>query len=99
VYLEQVDHADPVDSLWSMFRAGTPLLAIYNALQPSEPLAIDQTTSAAANDKKTSKIAVYKFVQACLKDLNIPSEDCFVINDVTGTDTTGFVKVRPESSQ
>lgn len=91
-YLEELDPNDPVDSLWNFFRMGMPFLTIFNALQPAEPIGIDEANANAPEAKK-SKIAVFKFVQACLKDLNIPSADCFVISDVLGTDTSGFVKV------
>lgn len=88
--LKQLDPNDPVESLWDLFRAGHPLLDIYNALQPAEPLKVDD----GASESKKAKLALFKFIQACLRDLNIPSADCFVIIDVLGNDTTGFVKVR-----
>jgi cell division control protein 24 len=73
-----------------MLKTGLPLLTIYNALQPAEPLHVDAT---GPDPKKTAKVATFRFVQACLKELNMPSVDCFVISDLTGNDTTGFVKV------
>ena len=93
--LEQLEMADageggPVEALWQLFRMGHPLLAIYNVLQPDPPLVVDD---ARANDAKKSKIAIFKFIKACLDDPNIPSSESIVINDLTGTDTTGFVKV------
>ncbi|KAK1990772.1 CDC24 calponin [Colletotrichum falcatum] len=90
-WLQQLDPNDPVESLWSLFRTGFPLLDIYNALQPEKPLEIEEA-NANANDSKKAKIALFKFIQACLKDLAIPSAECFVISDVLGNDTTGFVK-------
>jgi cell division control protein 24 len=80
----------PVESLWDLLRSGHPLLVVYNALQPATPLSVDDASAA---ESKRSKIAVFKFVQACLRELNIPSGECFVINDLLGNDTTGFVKV------
>ncbi|RFU24100.1 hypothetical protein B7463_g12238, partial [Scytalidium lignicola] len=80
---------DPVTALWSCLRKGTPLLTIYNSLQPSEPLRIDDSVSEA----KRPKFAAFKFYEACLKELKIPSEDCFALTDLFGDDTTGFVKV------
>lgn len=91
-YLQELDPTDPVESLWSLFRTGYPFLDIYNALQPEKPLEIDGPNAAASESKK-SKIAIFKFIQACLKELGIPSAECFVISDVLGNDTTGFVKV------
>lgn len=80
----------PVESLWSLLRTGYPLLDVYNSLQPVVPISVEDS---AAAESKRSKIAVFKFVQGCLKDLNIPPAQCFVINDLMGNDTTGFVKV------
>ncbi|KAL6812121.1 Pleckstrin homology domain-containing protein [Trichoderma sp. SZMC 28015] len=91
-FLEHLDPTDPVDPLWNLFRSGYPLLVIYNTLQPAEPLAIDDA-NANASDSKKSKIAIFKFVQACMKDLQVASSDCFVITDLMGNDTSGFVKV------
>ncbi|KAL2752412.1 hypothetical protein ACRALDRAFT_2112254 [Sodiomyces alcalophilus JCM 7366] len=89
-YLRQLDPHDPVESLWGLFRKGYPLLTIYNALQPAEPPQIGNLN---ASESKKSKIALFKFIEACLKDLGVPAAECFVISDVLGNDTTGFVKV------
>lgn len=90
-YLEQVDPNDPVDSLWNLFRSGHPLLIIYNALQPDTTLKVEEPN---ASESKKSKIAIFKFVQACMKELQLPAGDTFVITDLMGEDTSGFVKVR-----
>lgn len=90
-YLEQLDPNDPVDPLWNLFRTGYPLLAIFNTLQPNEPLKVD--AAANASEAKKSKIAIFKFVQACMKDLQVPTSESFVITDLMGNDTSGFVKV------
>jgi cell division control protein 24 len=89
-YLDELDPTDPVDPLWNLFRSGYPLLLIYNALRPNEELKVDDSS---ANEAKKSKIAIFKFVQACMKDLEIPSSQSFVITDLMGNDTSGFVKV------
>jgi cell division control protein 24 len=80
----------PVEALWNLMRTGHPLLTIYNALQPDAPLTVEGTTG---SPEKVSKIAIFRFVQACMAQLRIPSNECFVINDLMGNDTTGFVKV------
>jgi cell division control protein 24 len=80
---------DPVESIWQCLKMGYPLLTIYNALQPAELLTLDTTVS----DAKRPKSAAFKFVQACLKDLKLPPGECFVLSDLFGDDTTGFVKV------
>lgn len=83
------DEDGPVESLWNLLRTGLPLLTVYNSLQPEILLEIDPS----ANENKRSKLAVFKFVEACLKRLEIPPSESFVISDLMGNDTTGFVKV------
>jgi cell division control protein 24 len=90
-FLQHLDPTDPVDPLWNLLRSGYPLLVIYNTLRPAESLTVDDA-NANASDSKKSKIAIFKFVQACMKDLLVPPADCFVITDLMGTDTSGFVK-------
>lgn len=89
-YLEQLDPFDPVEPLWDLFKKGYPLLTIFNALQPAEELKVEDAN---ANEAKKSKIAIFRFVQACMKELGLPSSDTFVITDLMGNDTSGFVKV------
>ncbi|KAI6778731.1 Rho guanine nucleotide exchange factor-like protein [Emericellopsis cladophorae] len=88
-YLDQLDPLDPVDSLWNLLRTGLPLIVIYNnALQPEEPLDVDEEKVI-----QKPKIGIFKFVKACLEQLQLPSQDCFVVSDVMNNDTSGFVKV------
>lgn len=89
-FLEQLDPHDPVDPLWNLFRTGYPLLAIYNSLRPAEELKVEDHS---ANEAKKSKIAIFKFVQACMKELNVAPSESFVITDLMGNDTSGFVRV------
>ncbi|KAK9436550.1 guanine-nucleotide exchange factor Cdc24 [Metarhizium brunneum] len=89
-FLEQLDPTDPVDPLWNLFRSGYPLLTIYNSLQPTEPLKVEDPN---ASEAKKSKIAIFRFVQACMKELQVPPAQSFVITDLMGNDTSGFVKV------
>ncbi|KAI9844125.1 MAG: hypothetical protein M1838_002321 [Thelocarpon superellum] len=81
---------DPVESMWRCLRKGYPLMTVYNALNPPARLEVDPTKVAEA---KRAKTASFKFVQACLRDLNFPPDECFLIMDLYGDDTTGFVKV------
>ena len=83
---ENID-MDPMNSLWRCLQKGYPLLTIYNCLQPVTPLQIDDKMQPA----KIPKSAGFKFVQACLVELKFP--ECFVLTDLFGDDTTGFVKV------
>ncbi|KAL8933218.1 MAG: hypothetical protein Q9216_006468 [Gyalolechia sp. 2 TL-2023] len=81
---------DPVTTMWNCLRRGYPLMTIYNALQPHNPLNVDANRVA---EKSVGKAATFKFLQACLTDLKIPANECFLITDLYGVDTTGFVKV------
>ncbi|KAI1324092.1 hypothetical protein F5Y16DRAFT_315493 [Xylariaceae sp. FL0255] len=96
-YSEQLDQQiasgeddGPVESLWNLLRSGPPLLTIYNSLQPAQPLKIDP---AIQDPARRAKLAIFRFIEACLKQLEIPAAECFVISDLMGQDTTGFVKV------
>lgn len=89
---ESDEDTDIVTLLWRTFRQGYPLMAIYNALQPRMPLTIDESK---VNEKKRGQAATFKFLQACVSELKFPTEECFIITDLYGDDTTGFVKVRP----
>ena len=87
---EADDSTEPVTSMWNCFRRGYPLMTIYNALKPSVPLHIDPSKVA---ESKYGKAATFKFLQACLTDLAFAPSECFLITDLYGGDTTGFVKV------
>lgn len=87
---DEGDEMDPVSSLWRCLRKGTPLLTIYNSLQPKALLVIPEKTT----DVKKPKAAAFKFVAECLTgELQIAAGDCFSLQDLFGDDTTGFVKV------
>ncbi|KAJ4291221.1 Guanine nucleotide exchange factor for Cdc42p [Collariella sp. IMI 366227] len=85
------DEGGPVESLWKLLRTGYPLLAIYNALQPETPLQVQDPPG--ASEAKRSKIAILRFVEACKSKLMLPTTEVFIITDLAGNDTTGFVKV------
>ncbi len=80
---------DVVVSLWKCLQKGYPLITIYNVLQPEVPLQADDRVSEA----KRAKSAASKFVLRCLSELKLPAEEVFVLNDLFGEDTTGFLKV------
>ncbi|KXL45960.1 hypothetical protein M433DRAFT_66417 [Acidomyces richmondensis BFW] len=83
------DDTDPVTLLWRTFRKGLPLMYLYNALNPETPLTLGE----GIRDDKKGKAATFKFLQACVNDLKFPQEECFIVTDLYGDDTTGFVKV------
>ncbi|KAM5453784.1 Guanine nucleotide exchange factor for Cdc42p [Microsporum audouinii] len=92
--MQELDRAseenDPVASVWKCLRQGYPLMTIYNATNPSEPLSIDENK---LQERNRPKAATFKFLQACLQELNFPQQECFLITDLYGDSTTGFVKV------
>ncbi|KAL8884035.1 MAG: hypothetical protein Q9215_007832 [Flavoplaca cf. flavocitrina] len=81
---------DPVTTMWNCLRRGYPLMTVYNAFRPHNPLHVDANRLA---ERQIGKAATFKFLQACLTDLMIPANECFLITDLYGGDTTGFVKV------
>jgi cell division control protein 24 len=85
---EAGEDADPVTILWRFFRRGYPLMDLYNALSPRAPLQVDTTK---ISEQKRGKACTFKFIQACMKELGMP--ECFMVTDLYGDDTTGFVKV------
>lgn len=66
-------------------------MTIYNALNPKVRLEVDESRVA---EKKRGQAATFKFLQACMAELKFPATECFIITDLYGDDTTGFVKVR-----
>ena len=87
---EDAEDTDPVTLLWWTFRRGYPLLMIYNTLNPAQPLDVDASK---VTESKRGKAATFKFLQACFNKLKFAPEECFIITDLYGDDTTGFVKV------
>ncbi|KAL9125120.1 MAG: hypothetical protein Q9217_005628 [Psora testacea] len=84
------DFIDPVTSMWNCLRRGFPLMTVYNALRPKQPLEVDPSRY---GESKIGKAATFQFLQACLGELKFPSNEVFLITDLYGEDTTGFVKV------
>jgi cell division control protein 24 len=82
------DGSDPVTILWRFLRRGYPLMALYNATNPRVFLEVDPNKVA---EKKRGQAATFKFVQACKEHLGI--NETFMVTDLYGDDTTGFVKV------
>ncbi len=81
---------DPVTLMWNCLRRGYPLLTIYNASLPERPLKFDPSK---IREDKVGKATTFKFLQACMAEFRIPPDECFLITDLFGEDTTGFVKV------
>lgn len=81
---------NPVESLWDVLRTGEPLLTIYNSFKPAVPL---NPGDLPKDPARRPKAATFKFIDACLRQIQIPATDCFIVSDLMNNDTTGFVKV------
>ena len=91
--LEEQDdenETDIVTIMWNMLRQGYPLMTLYNALRPRVPLTVDQ---ASYGESKIAKAATFKFLSGCMQELRFPVGECFLISDLYGKDTAGFLKV------
>ncbi|KAF2842080.1 hypothetical protein M501DRAFT_1022208 [Patellaria atrata CBS 101060] len=87
---DETIQTDPVTLVWRTFRRGYPLMLIYNTIEPEVELFVNNDK---VGEKKRAQAATMAFLKACIDHLNIPSEDCFIIADLYGDDTSGFVKV------
>ena len=87
---ETADSIDPVTLMWNSLRRGFPLMTVYNASRPAQPLIVDTLR---VKEKDIPKAATFKFLQACITELKFKSSECFLITDLYAEDTTGFVKV------
>lgn len=84
------DDVDIVTLLWRTFRKGRPLVALYDTLRPDQPITVDISRY---NPEKQPKALTSNFLRYCIQYLDFNVEDCFIIYDLYGDDTTGFVKV------
>lgn len=84
------DDVDIVTLLWRTFRKGRPLVALYDALRPEQPINVDVSRY---KPDKQGKALTSSFLRYCINELQFSVEDCFIIYDLYGDDTTGFVKV------
>ncbi|KAI9788347.1 MAG: hypothetical protein M1816_006950 [Peltula sp. TS41687] len=92
-HLDEMEHEeaeDPMTAMWRCLKKGYPLLTVYNALNPATPIEIDPSK---VSEAKRPKDAAFKFSEACKTHLKFPPDECFLIKDLHGDDTTGFVKV------
>ncbi|KAG5461166.1 MAG: Dbl homology domain-containing protein, partial [Olpidium bornovanus] len=84
--------SDPVKALWTAFRTGAALCALYNGGRPKEPLEVkDLDGLTSLNDCKKS---VYRFLLACKTELQFRDNQLFSISELYKDDTNGFVKAR-----
>lgn len=88
-YLNDDSPNDPLNKLWTICRRGVPLVALFNALEPNDPLTVDSSCTQLNECKKN----VYHFIVACRNELNFKEEDLFTLSDLYKDNTNGFVKV------
>ncbi|KAI9481159.1 MAG: hypothetical protein EXX96DRAFT_481644 [Benjaminiella poitrasii] len=80
---------DPLTKLWELCRRGAPLLTLFNALDPAEPLKMDFNATHINECKKM----VYHFIVACRNQLQFKEDDLFTLSDLYKDNTNGFIKV------
>ncbi|OCL13200.1 hypothetical protein AOQ84DRAFT_333018 [Glonium stellatum] len=83
------EETDPVELLWQLLRRGDALLAIYNSLCPNDPLSIPYYLQG----RKLNKWVASNFLRLCSERLKLPSSELFMLVDLYGDSTNGFVKV------
>ncbi|CEG64049.1 hypothetical protein RMATCC62417_01093 [Rhizopus microsporus] len=83
------DDTTPLNKLWAICRRGFPLAALFNALDPQEPLSVDPSCTQVNECKKS----IYHFIVACRNQLGIHEDDLFTLSDLYKDNTNGFVKV------
>src|SRR5690606_24962505 len=83
---------DPVNMLWKVFQKGSSLCFIFNALNPTTPIAADNLKPEMGS-KNTRKAACYHFLQGIKAELGFEGEESFMISHLWSEDTNGFVKV------
>ncbi|KAK6330163.1 hypothetical protein TWF730_004660 [Orbilia blumenaviensis] len=88
--------ADPVYQLWHTFRTGAPLILLYNTLRPDNLVAGVDEVPDSLNKKKA---LVFRFLKNINEELSLIGENTFIITNVYGDDTNGFVKVTKVVSQ
>jgi cell division control protein 24 len=85
---------DPLTSLMQVFRRGVPFLMLLERVQGiSKPTYITMLEDR-FDPQKMPKVATYKFVERCISDLHFPLNECSLIGDLFGSDSTGYIKVR-----
>jgi len=86
------DDTDAVTILWRTLQRGYPLIEVYNVFNPQVSLSVGDL-GRDLDDKKSSRIAVNKFIEACVHELKFPLGECFTLGDLYGDDISGFLKV------
>ncbi|KAF5634288.1 hypothetical protein F52700_6012 [Fusarium sp. NRRL 52700] len=83
---------NPLSSLITVFRLGTPLLMLFDQLDSSHHETWKDWMASTPSDE-VSKLAIAEFVEACMNCLDIPPSYCVSDTDILVDDTTCHVKV------
>ncbi|RPA79294.1 hypothetical protein BJ508DRAFT_143744 [Ascobolus immersus RN42] len=86
------DIEDPVSQLWTVFRKGSSLCALFNSLMPKTPIDPKFTQPNLATEKE-KKQAIFHFLKGIKEEMGLVGEDVFMISELYSEDTNGFVKV------
>lgn len=79
---------DPVTPISKLFKLGTPLCLIFNALKPENSIEI-----VSSDDLKVCKMNVYQFLSACKLHLNIRDDELFPVTMVFSDNTSHLLRV------
>ncbi|KAH8650456.1 CDC24 calponin-domain-containing protein [Ilyonectria robusta] len=82
----------PLSILIAIFRHGTPLLMLFNQLDNSQHERWESLIASSPSES-VAKLAIVKFVQACVSRLSFQPADCFTVADLMSIDTTNHIKV------
>ncbi|CCK70241.1 Rho family guanine nucleotide exchange factor CDC24 KNAG_0D05020 [Huiozyma naganishii CBS 8797] len=79
---------DPVTQLSQLFRQGSPLCVLFNAVRPQFKIPV-----VSSDDLKVCKKSIYDFILSVKKHLALRDEDLFTISDVFHNSTNNLMKV------
>ena len=79
---------DPVTPLSKLFKHGSSLCLLFNALSPENAIEV-----ASSDDLKICKMNIYLFLTACKQHLNIRDDELFPVTMVQSDNTTHLLRV------
>jgi cell division control protein 24 len=79
---------DPVTAISKLFRQGTPLCLLFNAIKPENSIEI-----ISSDDLKICKMNIYQFLSACKLNLNIRDDELFPVTMIFSDNTAHLLRV------
>jgi cell division control protein 24 len=95
---DENEDANPLYFVIGVFRRGVPLLLLLERVRGVQYLAQLTQFHGPIDSQKMPKVATFRFIKACMDDLGFHPDECFLIDDLFGDDTTGHVKVKTVSA-